>query len=63
MAMRGLIDKIVRCALARCQRGATAIEYALILAFIFLAIVSAVGQFANTSIKMWNHVAEEVNSH
>jgi len=61
--MRGLIDIIARCALARCQRGATAIEYALILAFIFLAIVSAVNQFASRSIAMWDHVAEEVNPH
>lgn len=60
--MRGLIDIIGRCRLARCQRGATAIEYALILAFIFLAIISAVGQFAGKSIDMWEHVAEEVNA-
>ncbi|MBB6191885.1 pilus assembly protein Flp/PilA [Sphingobium wenxiniae] len=61
--MRGLIDSIVRCGLARCQRGATAIEYGLILTLIFLAIISAVGQLANENIEMWDHVAEEVNSH
>ncbi|WP_066517083.1 Flp family type IVb pilin [Sphingobium cloacae] len=60
--MRGLVDIIAQCSLARCQRGATAIEYALILAFIFLAIISAVGQFANQTMAMWTHVAEEVNS-
>ena len=63
MAMRGLIDKIVRCALARCQRGATAIEYALILSLIFLVIISAVGQLANENMELWDHVVEEVNSH
>ncbi|MGC4251684.1 MAG: Flp family type IVb pilin [Sphingobium sp.] len=60
--MRVLIDIIARCSLARCQRGATAIEYGLILALIFLAIVSSVSHFANKSINMWNHVAEKVNS-
>ncbi|SCW49235.1 pilus assembly protein Flp/PilA [Sphingobium faniae] len=63
MGMRRLVDIIARCSLARCQRGATAIEYGLILALVFLAIISAVSQFANKSIAMWDHVSEQVNSH
>jgi pilus assembly protein Flp/PilA len=43
------------------ERGATAIEYGLILALIFLAMVGALSQFATVSINMWNTVAEEVS--
>ena len=43
------------------QRGATAVEYGLILALIFLAMVAGVSNFANTTINMWDHVANEVS--
>jgi pilus assembly protein Flp/PilA len=43
------------------ERAATAVEYGLILALIFLAMVGAVGTFANTTINMWDHVANEVS--
>lgn len=46
----------------RDSRGATAVEYALILAFIFLAIVGAIGTFSATTIGMWNDVSEKVRS-
>ena len=42
------------------QRGATAVEYALILALIFLAMVGAVSEFGQTTINMWDHVSNEV---
>jgi len=42
------------------QRGATAVEYGLILAMVFLAMVGALGLFAETSVDMWDHVANEV---
>lgn len=44
------------------DRGATAIEYALILAMIFLAMVGALKGFASTSIAMWNNVADNVTA-
>ena len=44
------------------ERGATAVEYGLILALIFLAMVGAVANFATATINMWNHVSEEVSS-
>lgn len=44
--------------LARDQRGATAVEYGLILALIFLAMVGAVGTFSNTVIATWDTVTE-----
>jgi pilus assembly protein Flp/PilA len=42
------------------ERGATAIEYGMILALIFLAMVGAVSQFADVTIQMWSNVANEV---
>ena len=47
-------------ALARDKRGATAVEYGLILALIFIAIVVAVSNAANSTIYMWNNVANRV---
>ncbi len=42
------------------ERAATAVEYGLILARIFLAMVGAVGAFANGTIAMWEDVANKV---
>jgi pilus assembly protein Flp/PilA len=38
-------------------KGATAVEYSLIIALIMLAIVSAVTGVATTTTNMWNNVA------
>ena len=46
--------------LARDVRGATAVEYALIMALIFLAMVVAVRGFAQTTTSMWSNVSNEV---
>ena len=61
--MGGLIGFISKMTLLRCERGATAIEYGLILALIALAIISAVTNVANKTITMWDNVATEVTSH
>jgi len=37
------------------------VEYGLILALIFLAMVGAVSRFSETTINMWDHVANEVS--
>lgn len=37
--------------------GATAIEYGLILALVFLAIIASVGAFGATAIEMWNTIS------
>jgi pilus assembly protein Flp/PilA len=47
-------------ALARDKRGATAVEYGLIVALIFIAIVVAVGNAATSTVNMWNNVATKV---
>ena len=42
----------------RSQSGATAVEYGLILALVFLAMVGAIGTFSNEVIKTWDTVTE-----
>ena len=44
------------------QRGATAIEYGLILALIALAMMAALGTLADETISMWGHVEQEVTT-
>ncbi len=44
------------------ERGATAVEYGLILAMIFLAMVGALTVVAGTTTDMWNYVTEQVTS-
>ncbi|MBX7534538.1 Flp family type IVb pilin [Qipengyuania sp. GH1] len=47
-------------ALGHDERGATAVEYGLILALIFFALVGALETFGKTTINMWNHVSSTV---
>ena len=61
--MRAVIEMLARWAVIRCERGATAVEYGLILALICLAIVGALSNVANKTIGMWNNVATEVLAH
>jgi len=42
------------------QRGATAIEYGLIVSLIFLVIITAVNSFATTATTMFSHIATTV---
>ena len=48
--------------LGKDERGATAVEYGLILALIVLAMMAAVQQVASTTINMWGNVATQVQS-
>jgi pilus assembly protein Flp/PilA len=52
--MRRLTD------LRKNERGATAVEYGLIIALVFLAMVGAVSTFAATTTTMWNDVSTKV---
>ena len=47
--------------LGRDERGATAVEYGLIIALIFLAIIGAVDLFGQETIKMWTNISTEVD--
>ena len=49
-------------ALGHDERGATAVEYGLILALIFLALVGAVKTFGQETISMWTNVSAKVDS-
>lgn len=44
------------------DRGATAVEYGLILALIFLAMVGAIRGVASSTIGMWNDVSDKVQT-
>jgi pilus assembly protein Flp/PilA len=57
MPMRKLLK-----AIASDISGATAVEYGLILAMVFLAMLAAVQNFGNSSISMWNSIAEKVKA-
>jgi pilus assembly protein Flp/PilA len=42
------------------ERGATAVEYGLILAMVFLAMVGALSLVADITISMWGNVSAAV---
>ena len=44
------------------ERGATAVEYGLILSLIFLVIVSSVTAFGNNTTTLINHVASVIGA-
>jgi pilus assembly protein Flp/PilA len=48
--------------LMRAQKGATAVEYGLILALIFLAMIVGVVSVGNTTSGMWNNVSDAVRN-
>ena len=41
------------------EKGATAIEYGLIVALIVIAIMGSLGLFASRSIAMWSNVSDQ----
>lgn len=61
--MRALIKTFRLRGILRCQRGATAVEYGLILALICLAMIGALSNVANKTTGMWNNVSTEVLAH
>ncbi|MEA3389684.1 Flp family type IVb pilin [Sphingobium sp. CCH11-B1] len=61
--MRDLLRFLARSSLMRCSRGATAVEYGLVVALIVLAMLAALNKLASKTVGMWNNVATEVSSH
>ncbi|WP_264605192.1 Flp family type IVb pilin [Sphingobium sp. B11D3D] len=45
------------------QKGATAVEYGLILSLIVLALVTGVSHLGSSTTRTWNEVSNEVTSH
>ncbi|HEX7711073.1 MAG TPA: Flp family type IVb pilin [Sphingomonadaceae bacterium] len=43
------------------RSGATAIEYGLIAALIVIAMITALNNFANSTISMWNTVSTKMS--
>ena len=43
-------------------KGATAVEYGLILALIFLSMLGALQVFGAESIGMWNRISDTITS-
>ena len=48
--------------LIRCELGATGIEYSMILAFVFLAMISAVGALGESLGDLFRMVADAVTT-
>ena len=48
--------------LGRDANGATAVEYGLILALVFLAMLGGISAFGQNAIGVWNHVSNSVKS-
>lgn len=48
--------------LKRDEKGATAIEYGLILAMVVLAMMAALTNVARKTNNMWSNVSNEVNN-
>jgi len=46
--------------IVKCQSGATAIEYGLIVSLIVIAMVGTLGSFATTTTGMWETVSNKV---
>lgn len=44
-------------------KGATAVEYALIISFVVLAMVSALSTVAQKTNSMWANISNEVSNH
>lgn len=49
--------------LHRSAKGATAVEYGLILALIVIVAMVAIVTLADTTIGMWDNIAENVLAH
>jgi pilus assembly protein Flp/PilA len=44
------------------EKAATAVEYGLILALVFLAMIGGLSAFASSAINMWDYVAATVET-
>ncbi len=42
------------------RRGATAVEYGLIVSLIFLVVIGAIIGVTSTTIEMWNYVSNSM---
>ncbi len=45
---------------AKCQKGATAVEYGLIASLVVIAMLGALGSVANSTTGIWNEISNEI---
>jgi pilus assembly protein Flp/PilA len=48
--------------LSKDERGATAVEYGLIISLVVLAMLAGMTRVAGTTTKMWNNVSSSVST-
>ena len=48
--------------LLKCNRGATAIEYGLILAMVTLAVIGSLSLTAEKTVNKWSNISNAVNN-
>ena len=48
--------------LARCARGATAVEYGLMLALVVIGLIGAIAALGSSTSGRWGNVAAEVSA-
>jgi pilus assembly protein Flp/PilA len=59
-ARGGAMRRLIR--LCKDEKGATVVEYGLILALIFLAMIGGVVAVGTVTSEMWNNVSSEVRN-
>ena len=64
MTVRSSLTRAVRrlAMLVRDSRGATAVEYGLIVALIVIAMIASLQALAGTTINVWNNVSTKVSN-
>jgi pilus assembly protein Flp/PilA len=55
-----MLDRLAK--LAHCARGATAIEYGLILALIFVAIIGSISALGGSTQGAWSNISTKVGA-
>ena len=53
-----MLDLIRR--ITRCEQGATAVEYGLIVSLVVIAMIGALTNVAGSTTNMWNDVSNQV---
>jgi len=46
--------------ITRCEQGATAVEYGLIVSLIVIVMITALGNVAGSTSSMWNDVTNDI---
>ena len=54
-----MLERIRR--IQKCDQGATAVEYGLIVSLIVIAMMASLGTVANGTRTMWKNVSNEVS--